>query len=219
MVPCQLLFDPSSSCQSHLAPSRFVVDQVDQQLCQLLRRRSGLRRPRRRQPRSGSRAGRRRRRVVRRPCTPSSCSSWRHRSTGFLGSGRDTHVGGGEDRGHVGIGDASGERDEVGQVETVAQRDEIVEAVARSDEGEADVAPPELVHDVSRPAPRRGPRHPVAPSHPDRRPDGVWSRRSSGFAEVRRSRVRSGPVRTTVTTLGRCRPARGRSAGRSRWWR
>ena len=56
-----------------------------------------------------------------------------------------------------------GERDEVGEVEPVALRDQVIEAVARSDEGEADVAAPESVHDDDPPPPGRGPHHPVAP--------------------------------------------------------
>ena len=149
MVPCQLLFDPGPARPSHRTPPRFVIDQVDQQPCQLIDvvrgcvdrgvgcRDSGLA-----QVEGDDRQseGHVLHRLVHRGDIVQR----------VLGIGRDAHVGGGEDCGHVRIGDPSGERDEVRQVEAVAQRDEIVEAVARSDEGEADVATPESVYDVIR---------------------------------------------------------------------
>ena len=83
----------------------------------------------------------------------------------------------------------------------VAQRDKLIEAVTRTDESEADVVgarfgvPPvcHLQDEV----------HPVLRPHHAEVGDEVRPAASeAGSAEVRRSRFRSGPVRTTVTYAG-----------------
>ena len=68
--------------------------------------------------------------------------------SGFFGIRRNAHVCSGEDRRYLRVRDPPGERDVVGEVEPATLLDQVVEAVTRSDEGEADVASPESVDDV-----------------------------------------------------------------------
>ena len=78
--------------------------------------------------------------------------------SGFFGSGDRPYVGGGQDPGDQLVGRPPGELDMSGQAQFVAQRDQLVEAVARADQREGDVVAAEFVHhDVS------GPDHDVDP--------------------------------------------------------
>ena len=92
------------------------------------------------------------------------------------------------------VGRPAGELHVTGQAELVAQRHQVVEAVARADQGEGDVVAAQLVHDDRRRPARRSRRRPAVPSRRCRRPGTCCPRRSSGRAGPRRSRsgVRAG---------------------------
>ena len=70
---------------------------------------------------------------------------------GFLGSGEMPTSAVDKIGGHVRVRDTAGEGDEFREAEPLAQRDEVMEAIARSDEGEADV--PSLQTDAPRDRP------------------------------------------------------------------
>ena len=82
------------------------------------------------------------------------------------------------------------------------QRHEVVEAIARTDEGEADVAPTQLMDDVI--SHLQDEVHAVLWSHHAEVGGhmALVAVEGSGSAAVRRSLVRSGPVRTTVMLVG-----------------
>ena len=67
--------------------------------------------------------------------------------SGFFGIRRQADVRGGHDAPDQLVGRPAGELDVPGQAQLVAQRHQVVEAVARADQGEGDVVAAELVHD------------------------------------------------------------------------
>ena len=128
---------------------------------------------------------------------------------GFLGSGEMPTSAVDKMARHVRVRDTPGERDEVREAEAFAQRHEVVEAIARSDEGKADVATAQAMHHVIRQLHDEvdailRPHHPQVGGHvgrgaPEARVRLRWD--GAGSDRVRCGR-RSHPP-------GRLRPARG----------
>ena len=101
----------------------------------------------------------------------------------------------------------------------MAQRDEVIEAITRSDEGEADVATPELVHNVI--GHLQDEVHAILRPHHTQ----IGGEMGSGASEARFrcGATKSGQVGPRADdSHARWRdavPVRGRSVDRSHWWR
>ena len=200
VVPGELPLDPLATQLAHPAAPDLVVEQVDDRLARTARRRWARRTRRRPRPTPGSRC--------RSKATTGSSKAMYSivlfivdtSLSGFFGSGDRPDVGGGHHRADGLVRHAAGELDVVAEPELVAQRHEVVEAVAAAHQRERDVGAAELVARCDRRRGRRCRRRPAVPSRRCRRPGSGGRGAALVAAAAARSLSGSGPVRTTVTS-------------------